>query len=163
MTEVLSHASPVRRVISIKFRSISPFFLIYRADYLDLSHDEFFNENDSSKFVYEPVAIAIKNFQIYGLKLFMDEFPHERRTRLREAEEQHFVNQNTSNTGLKFENVSEGGLNRETSSFVQQIQILGSHGKQSIKVKVKHNATLPGPKVWFYFINLSHLLSKFQK
>lgn len=114
---------------------------------MDLSHDEFCNDSESSKFVYEPVAIAIKNFKIFGLKLYMDEFPSEKRTRLRETDGQYNTEFEQEDQYVSLDNAVGSDMDRETAHLMQQVQILGSHGKQTIKIKIKHNDTLPGPKV----------------
>ena len=78
----------------------------------------------------------------------MDEFPYEKRTRLRETDEHHGVEFEDHETHSQ-QNYSsiEGCQNKEGSSLMSQMQILGSHGKQSVKIKIKHNDSLPGPKV----------------
>jgi len=121
---------------------------IDRIDYMDLSHDELCHDPDSAKIVYEPVAIATKNFQILGLKLYMDEFPYEKRTRLRETEEPHHEEYNSHGkfSSQQYPSIKESET-RETTSLMPQVQILGSHGKQSVRLKIKHNDTLPGPKI----------------
>ena len=113
-----------------------------------MSYDEICGDPDSSKVVYEPVAIAIKNFQIHGIRLYMDEFPYERRTRLREADAQLDTDYESHDlySHQQFPSI-KGGQTRETTSFMPQAQILGSHGKQSVRIKIKHNDSLPGPKV----------------
>ena len=54
-------------------------------DFKDLSHEEVGSESMPANTVYEPVAIAIKNFQMVGVTLHLEEFLREHRTRLREA------------------------------------------------------------------------------
>ena len=115
-----------------------------------MSHDDISGDPSSPHSVYEPVAIAVKNFQIYGMKLYMDEFPYEKRTKLRESEERdslddeghQFHSQMSIGYGEKL-----GGIQKDVQNLMPQVQILGSHGKQSIKIKIKQNDALPGPKV----------------
>ena len=121
---------------------------MYRIDYMDLSHDELCRDPDSAKIVYEPVAIATKNFQILGLRLYMDEFPYEKRTRLRETEDQDHEEYESHGkfSSQQYPSI-KGSQTRESTSLMPQVQILGSHRKQSVRLKIKHNDALPGPKV----------------
>ncbi|XP_065067241.1 autophagy-related protein 2 homolog B-like [Rhopilema esculentum] len=121
---------------------------IDRIDYLDLSHDEINEELSPDHAVYEPVAIAIKSFQIYGLKLYMDEFPFEKRTRLREADEREGQEYDEHlHLGEELARMPGHNNQKDNLNLMPQVQILASHGKQSVRVKIKHNDTLPGPKV----------------
>ena len=78
----------------------------------------------------------------------MDEFPYERRTRLKETDAQ--LDAEYENDDLhshqQFPSI-KGWETRETTSFMPQAQILGSHGKQCVRIKIKYNDSLPGPKV----------------
>ena len=117
-----------------------------------MSNDELGGDPHTQHSVYEPVAIAIKNFQIIGVRLFLDEFPEQKRTRLKEAtghNDEHSDGHHSLtpilNEGLA--KIMTENQNSEPQILMPQVQILGSCGKQSIKVKLKQNDALPGPKV----------------
>ena len=129
---------------------------------MDLSHEELCGDPDSAKIVYEPVAVAIKNFQIIGLRLYMDEFPYEKRTRLRETEDHQDVDYEGHDLHSHQDYPAIRGFQTgEIASLMPQVQILGTHGKQSVRIKIKHNDTLPGPKVFreavFYLVFACYL------
>lgn len=130
---------------------------MFRIDYADLSNEDVGGDAHVQHSVYEPVAIAIKNFQIKGLFLYMDEFPRHKRTKLREAstiDDDMFLS-------APCELESPGIFDPDASSrlsdvpgrvafadLLPSVKILGlSSGKQNIKVKLKQNDALPGPKV----------------
>ncbi len=121
-----------------------------RIDYSDLSYEEICGESNVPHSVYEPVAIAIKNFQIIGIRLYLDEFPYEKRTKLKESEERSSYEEDSylnSTTGDGLGRLLVDSQMRDGPNLMPQVQILGSHGKQSIKLKFKQNDSLAGPKV----------------
>lgn len=124
-------------------------------DYWDLSHEEIGQENAPQHSVYEPVAVAIKNFQMKGINLFIDEFPKHKRTRLREV----LSDENLDECRIdQFSHVGEDFYKYSTKQrkesekddmpgLLQKVKILSSYGKQNVKVKLKQSEALPGPKV----------------
>ncbi|XP_047132306.1 autophagy-related protein 2 homolog B isoform X1 [Hydra vulgaris] len=111
---------------------------IDRIDYWDLSHEEVAQDTSRQHSVYEPVAVAIKSFQIAGLVMIMDEFPKHCRTRLREAL--------TEEEKIQQESFLRGGSN-SNPDLLPRVRFLSSCGKQTVKMKFKQNDALPGPKV----------------
>ena len=93
--------------------------------------------------VYEPVAIAIKNFQMVGLSVMLDEFPKDKRTRIREADDDNLP---SINDEYRF---SLKEIENNAEDLLPRLKILSSTGKQNVKVKLKQNDALPGPKVVF--------------
>ena len=78
----------------------------------------------------------------------MDEFPFEKRTRLREADEREGQEYDEHlHLGEELARMPGHNNQKDNLSLMPQVQILASHGKQSVRVKIKHNDTLPGPKV----------------
>ena len=114
-----------------------------RVDYWDLSHEEMGQDNIPQHSVYEPVAIAIKNFQMMGLSVMLDEFPKDKRTRIREADDD---NLHSLDDEYKF-NLKE--IENNVEDLLPRLKLLSSTGKQNVKVKLKQNDALPGPKVGF--------------
>lgn len=82
--------------------------------------------------------------------MFIDEFSFEKRTRLRETmdkdshEEDHYASSQVHDGLGKL--MFDSQL-RDDPSLMPQVQIIGTHGKQNIKLKFKQNEALPGPKV----------------
>eukprot|EP00794_Sanderia_malayensis_P020264 gene20264-22250_t len=121
-----------------------------KIDYSDLSYEEICGESNLPHNVYEPVAVAIKNFQIIGIRLYLDEFLFEKRTKLKETTDE----RNSYDDDDAYLNATDGlgrllvdNHTRDGSNLMSQVQILGSHGKQSIKLKFKQNDSLAGPKI----------------
>ena len=112
-----------------------------RIDYWDLSHEELGQDNIPQHSVYEPVAIAIKNFQMVGLSVMLDEFPKDKRTRIREADDDSL---RSLDDEYKL-NLKE--IENKVEDLLPRLKILSSTGKQNVKVKLKQNDALPGPKV----------------
>ena len=133
---------------------------IKQMDYWDLSGEDVSVENGSHHSVYEPVAIAAKNFQVIGISLFVDEFPENKRTILREAKSEYTNSRSNSVThGSPSDSLTpiSEGLSRilERTSIdgdnlpelLPQTKVLACNGKQNIKIKLKQNEMLPGPKI----------------
>ena len=123
--------------------------MLFRIDYWDLSHEEVGKENTPKHSVYEPVAVAIKNFQMIGINLFVEEFPKNERTRLRDV----FSDEDFS--GSPMTPVSEGLMQfqRKISEdegihdLLPKVKFLSSCGKQNVKIRLKQNEAIHGPKV----------------
>jgi len=133
--------------------------IFLRIDYWDLSHEEVGNENTPQHSVYEPVAIAIKNFQMVGANMFIDEFPKHKRTHLRDiySDEDLSGSPLTSFGGLS--NIRDRTFREEetTANLLPKVKFISSCGKQNIKLKLKQNEAIPGPKVGLLYICLVFL------
>lgn len=123
--------------------------VVDRVDYWDLSHEEIGKENTPQHSVYEPVAIAIKNFQMYGVNMYIEEFPRHKRTRLRDLygsdedlSESPLGHHSEGYSHLQHKVLSED----EASNLLPKVKFLSSCGKQNIKIKLKQNEAIPGPK-----------------
>lgn len=134
---------------------------IKRIDYLDLS-TELAEENShfKAKSVYEPAACACKNLKIFGVSVHLDEFPEESRTVSQVPDFSHSpppslisgscspLLHNPSNPlgrlSLSADQISKPSL---SGSLLPQIKIVTFAGHSEIKLKLKQNVTVPGPKV----------------
>ena len=134
---------------------------ICRIDYLDLS-TELAEENShfKAKSVYEPAACACKNLKIFGVSVHLDEFPEESRTVSQVPDFSHSpppslisgscspLLHNPSNPlgrlSLSADQISKPSL---SGSLLPQIKIVTFAGHSEIKLKLKQNVTVPGPKV----------------
>lgn len=143
----------------------------YRIDYLDLS-TELAEENShfKAKSVYEPAACACKNLKIFGVSVHLDEFPEESRTVSQVPDFSHSpppslisgscspLLHNPSNPlgrlSLSADQISKPSL---SGSLLPQIKIVTFAGHSEIKLKLKQNVTVPGPKVsvWWWKMNFT--------
>ena len=71
----------------------------------------------------------------------LDEFPKDKRTRIREADDDSL---RSLDDEYKL-NLKE--IENKVEDLLPRLKILSSTGKQNVKVKLKQNDALPGPKV----------------
>lgn len=134
------------------------FVSICRIDYSDLSTE--LAERDShykAKSVYEPAACACKNLKIFGISVHLDEFPEESRTvpQVPDYPESPLGSGSCSPPLHLPHNTLEGlSLSAEqfhtpplSGSLLPQIKIATFAGHSEIKLKLKQNVAVPGPKV----------------
>ena len=89
---------------------------------------------------------------MFNINLFIDEFPKHKRTRLREATSdedlKHYYDYQLSNTKEGLSKLHKNYSQKdEVSDLLYKVKVLSSCGKQNIKIKLKQNDALPGPKV----------------
>lgn len=131
------------------------FLYVRRIDYWDLSHEEVGKENTPKHSVYEPVAVAIKNFQMIGINLFIEEFPKNKRTRIRDIySDEDLTSMPLATPGRVDDDDGMSRLQRsfseddkETPGLTPKVKFLSSCGKQNVKIRLKQNESIPGPKV----------------
>lgn len=135
----------------------------YRIDYSDLSTE--LGERDShykAKSVYEPAACACKNLKIFGVSIHLDEFPEESRTMPQASDlpqspppspgsgscspPLHHPHSPLEGLSLSAEQFPTRPL---SGSLLPQIKIATFAGHSEIKLKLKQNVAVPGPKVGF--------------
>ena len=102
------------------------------------------NEKTPQHSVYEPVAVAIKNFQIVGVNMFIDEFPKHKRTRMRTA----YSDEDLSGSPDEYSFYGyRQSPDENIPNLLKRVKFLSSCGKQNIKLKLKQNDAIPGHKV----------------
>lgn len=140
----------------------------YRIDYSDLSTE--LGERDShykAKSVYEPAACACKNLKIFGVSIHLDEFPEESRTMPQVSDlpqspppspgsgscspPLHHPHGPLEGLSLSAEQFPTRPL---SGSLLPQIKIATFAGHSEIKLKLKQNVAVPGPKVGFDYCNV---------
>lgn len=93
-----------------------------------------------------------------NINIFIEEFLKENRTRLREAcsDEDLYsespLSSNFINEGLTAYNLQKPHShenNKEPTDLLPKVKIVGSCGKQNMKIRLKQNDAIPGPKVCF--------------
>lgn len=104
------------------------------------------NENSPQHSVYEPVAVAIKNFQIVGVNMFIDEFSKQKRTRLRNAYSDDDLSGSPDPDDYSFYGYKHSP-DENIPNLLPKSKFLSSCGKQNIKLKLKQNDAIPGHKV----------------
>lgn len=130
-----------------------------RIDYSDLSTE--LAERDShykAKSVYEPAACACKKLKIFGISVHLDEFPEESRT-IPQAAEYHDSlppSPGSCSPPLHHPHSTFDGLSLSpeqchtpplSGSLLPQIKVATVAGHSEIKLKLKQNLHVPGPKV----------------
>ncbi|XP_020613758.1 autophagy-related protein 2 homolog A-like [Orbicella faveolata] len=134
---------------------------IRRIDYSDLSTE--LGERDShykAKSVYEPAACACKNLKIFGVSVHLDEFPEESRTMPQAPDfpqspppspgsdscspPLHHSHSPLEGLSLSAEQLPTHPL---SGSLLPPIKIATFAGHSEIKLKLKQNVAVPGPKV----------------
>ena len=140
---------------------VSCVVFIFRIDYSDLSTA--LAERDShykAKSVYEPAACACKNLKIFGVSVHFDEFPEESRTMPQAPDYPespppsprsgscspplHHPHSTLEGLSLSAEQFHSSPL---SGSLLPQIKIATFAGHSEIKLKLKQNVAVPGPKV----------------
>lgn len=132
---------------------------IKRIDYSDLSTE--LAERDShykAKSVYEPAACACKKLKIFGISVHLDEFPEESRT-IPQAPEYHDSlppSPGSCSPPLHHPHSTFDGLSLSpeqchtpplSGSLLPQIKVATVAGHSEIKLKLKQNLHVPGPKM----------------
>lgn len=134
---------------------------IKRIDYSDLSTE--LAERDShykAKSVYEPAACACKKLKIFGVSVHLDEFPEQSRTVPHFPDcgespppspssgscspplhQPHSTLEGVSLSAERFDSPSLSG------NLLPQIKVATFAGHSEIKIKLKQNVAVPGPKV----------------
>lgn len=145
------------------FLLIKSVVVVYRIDYSDLSTE--LGERDShykAKSVYEPAACACKNLKIFGVSVHLDEFPEESRTMPQAPDfpqspppspgsdscspPLHHSHSPLEGLSLSAEQLPTHPL---SGSLLPPIKIATFAGHSEIKLKLKQNVAVPGPKVGF--------------
>ena len=135
--------------------------IMFRIDYSDLSTE--LAERDShykAKSVYEPAACACKKLKIFGVSVHLDEFPEQSRTVPHFPDcgespppspssgscspplhQPHSTLEGVSLSAERFDSPSLSG------NLLPQIKVATFAGHSEIKIKLKQNVAVPGPKV----------------
>lgn len=132
-----------------------------RIDYLDLSTE--LAERDShykAKSVYEPAACACKNLKIFGVSVHLDEFPEESRTIPQVPDYSYSPppspGSGSSSPPLHYPHSSLEGVSMSAEQFrspplsgvlLPPIKVATFAGHSEIKLKLKQNSAVPGPRV----------------
>lgn len=123
---------------------------IKRIEYFDdLAKEEGSPVDDTFRTTWEPAAIAHKNLLIDGMQILCDEFSrptHQTPSRMYSSDsyQQTFMS-TTSSPPSPLD--SQGGTVPVTEVFSDPVQIAGFTGKSSLKVKLKQEEGVQGPKV----------------
>ena len=151
---------------------------VYRIDYSDLSTE--LGERDShykAKSVYEPAACACKNLKIFGVSIHLEEFPEESRT-IPQAPDfppspppspgsdscsppLHHPHGPLEGLSLSAEQFPSHPL---LGSLLPAIKVVTFSGHSEIKLKLKQNVAVPGPKVgldFFFMYSMLQLILSF--
>lgn len=110
--------------------------------------------------VYEPAACACKKLKIFGVSVHLDEFPEESRTvpLIQDSPESLPPSPGSGSCSLPLHRLHNtlGGssLSAEefftpshSASLLPQIKVATFAGQSEVKLKLKQNVALPGPKV----------------
>lgn len=132
-----------------------------RIDYSDLSTE--LAERDShykAKSVYEPAACACKNLKIFGVSVHLDEFPEESRTIPQVPDYPYSPppspGSGSSSPPLHYPHSSLEGVSMSAEQFrspplsgvlLPPIKVATFAGHSEIKLKLKQNSAVPGPRV----------------
>ncbi|XP_029191275.2 LOW QUALITY PROTEIN: autophagy-related protein 2 homolog A-like [Acropora millepora] len=134
---------------------------IKRIEYSDLSTE--LAERDihyKPRAVYEPAACACKKLKIFGLSVHLDEFPEDSRTMPlnRDYPDSLPPSPGSGSCSLPphhLHNTLEGGslsaeeffTSSHSANLLPQIKVATFAGQSEVKLKLKQNVALPGPKV----------------
>ena len=133
---------------------MTPVLSIVRIEYCDFSSElSDSNSQFKAKSVYEPAAFACKNLKIVGVTCYLEEFPEHDRTAGHAHSPQLSPVSSTCSPAQ-----SSHGLDRicsenfadkayEPDLLLPSIKIATFAGQSEIKLKVKQNMAVPGPKV----------------
>ena len=113
-----------------------------------------------AKSVYEPAACACKKLKIFGLSVHLDEFPEDSRTMPlnRDYPDSLPPSPGSGSCSLPphhLHNTLEGGslsaeeffTSSHSANLLPQIKVATFAGQSEVKLKLKQNVALPGPKV----------------